>query len=106
MVFLWLKVSNKLLRIDFPCWFELPPICSGSMILNGPEIVSASYGGGTMAVSSLAVESGNLWVNFEGPFNGGLARIDFATSVPEPATIGLLGIGLLGLRLARGKTMI
>jgi hypothetical protein len=69
-------------------------------ILDGPIFVSATYGGGTMGVTSLAIDNGNLWVNFAGQ-TGGVAIIDFA--VPEPGTLALFGIGLLGMGVARRR---
>lgn len=75
-------------------------------ILDDLDFLSASYGGGTMGVSSLSILDGGLWVNFQGQ-TGGIARIDFiATSVPEPGTLTLIGIGLFGMGFARRRKII
>jgi hypothetical protein len=73
-------------------------------ILSGPAITSATYGGGTMGVTDLEVDGGNLWVNFAGQ-SGGIALIDFETEqVPEPGTLGFLAVGLAGAALRRRRT--
>ncbi len=66
-------------------------------ILSGPSILSASYTGGTMAVTGLQLDSGNLWLDFSGQ-TGGIAYFSLETrAVPEPSTIALIGLGLVGL---------
>lgn len=76
-------------------------------IISGPAIVSASYAGGTMDVTSLLVDTSGLWVNFEGNSSGGVAYIDYFTAssnvVPAPATLALFGLGLAGLGWSRRK---
>lgn len=70
-------------------------------ILSGPSILSASYGGGSMATTGLSVVNGDLWVNFAGQ-SGGVAYINVST-VSEPAALSLLALGLAGLGYIRKR---
>ena len=74
-------------------------------VLSGPAITGASWrSGGTMAVTSLAVTSEGLWLNFAGQ-RGGIATFDLSTStssVPDAgSSLLLLSMSLAGLKAWR-----
>jgi hypothetical protein len=74
-------------------------------IVSGPSIVSATVDPSSgFAPASLTVESGNrVLANYQGVGGppGMLSSIINLTVVPEPATIGLVAIGLVGLATRR-----
>ena len=76
-------------------------------ILGGLNIVSAAFAGGTMNFTNLFINDGDLWLDFAGQ-SAGTAIFDIAisnSSVPEPGSIGLMGLGLIGLVGLRRKVV-
>lgn len=72
-------------------------------VLGGIDILSAFYSGGSMGVTGISIIDGDLWLNFAGQ-SGGIATFTFTDgTVPEPAGIVLVALGLLGLAGTRRK---
>lgn len=72
-------------------------------VLSGPAILGLSYNAGlsTMGVTSYAFDPLSMTFNFSGQA-AGMAVFDVAT-VPEPATLGLLGVGLIGFGMVKRR---
>lgn len=83
-------------------------VYAGSTPTSTPSLIAtystAAGGGLTSALTSNYINFGTTYSNTGGLTIAGTANLSVSEAVPEPATLGLLAVGGLGLLLVRRKT--